>query len=104
MVVVIVLVVVVAVVGHLCVLHWSVTSESSSSSRRNCGGGRLDWLHSGVVLVVGEVVLVKTLGDVFRNTGFERHHNSIYSTTPTRKTHRQTNKQKQECKLNKKNW
>ena len=66
-VVVIVVVVVVAVVGYLCVLHLvSQTSESSSGSRRNCGGGHLEWLRSGAVLVVGEVVLLKILPDFFQ--------------------------------------
>ena len=95
-VVVIVVVVVVAVVGHLCVLHLvSQTSESSSGSRRSCGGGHLEWLRSGVVLVVGEVVLVKILRDVFRNTGFEGHYISIYSVPPPKKpTGKLTNKNK----------
>ena len=85
-VVVIVVVVVVAVVGHLCVLHLvSQTSESSSGSRRNCGGGHLEWLRSGAVLVVGEVVLLKILPDVFPNTGFENHYTSIYSVPPPKK-------------------
>ena len=85
-VLVIVVVVVVAVAGHLCVLHLvSQTSESSSGSRRNCGGGRLEWLRSGVVLVVGEVVLAKILREVFRNTGFESHDTSIYSLPPPKK-------------------
>lgn len=95
-VVVIVVVVVAAVVGHLCVLHLvSQTSESSSGSRRNCGGGHLEWLRSGVVLVVGEVVLVKILRDVLRNTGFESHYTSIYSVPPPKKpTDKLTNKNK----------
>ena len=85
-VVVIVVVVVVAVVGHLCVLHLvSQTSESSSGSRRNCGGGHLEWLRGGAVLVVGEVVLLKILSDVFPNTGFESHYTSIYSVPPPKK-------------------
>lgn len=71
---------------------WSV---SSSGSRRNCGGGHLEWLRSGVVLVVGEVVLLKILPDVFPNAGFESHYTSIYSVPPPKKpTDKLTNKNK----------